>query len=149
MEPFRIILAIFFVDGRKISCVPDLSIVEKVGAWCLAEIAMCASEMEDGLYGDGVAFFDDDWFLFMSDGVVVGFVHIDMVGYDLVGSSSGEVVADVLELGRVWEEKFMMLNVFVEWEDLGFGRRIVGVEELEVEVVLVDGYVEDEANTAH
>ena len=103
MEPFRIILAIFFVDGRKISCVPDLSIVEKVGAWCLAEIAMCASEMEDGLYGDGVAFFDDDWFLFMSDGVVVGFVHIDMVGYDLVGSSSGEVVADVLELGRVWE----------------------------------------------
>ena len=43
----------------------------------------------------------------------------------------------------------MMLDVFVERKGFGVGWRVVGLKEGEVEVVLVDGDVEDETNSAH
>ena len=39
--------------------------------------------------------------------------------------------------------------MFVEGKGVGIGRRVVGLEEGEVEVVLVDGDVEDETDSAH
>ena len=39
--------------------------------------------------------------------------------------------------------------MFVERKGVGIGRRVVGLEEGEVEVVLVDGDVEDETDSAH
>ncbi len=85
----------------------------------------------------------------MCDWVIVGFIHIDVVCYYFVRSSSGEYVANVLELWRVGKMKFMMLNVFVERKYLSFRGWVVGIEELEVEVMLIDWYVEDKANSAH
>ena len=43
----------------------------------------------------------------------------------------------------------MMLYMLVERKQLGVGRRVVGLEEGEIEVVLVDGYVENKTDSAH
>jgi len=43
----------------------------------------------------------------------------------------------------------VLLNVLVEGKELSFRRGVVGVEEVEVEVMLFDGYIEDEAYSAH
>ena len=42
-----------------------------------------------------------------------------------------------------------MLYVFVEREDFGLVGRVVELEEVEAEVMVVDGDVEDEADAAH
>ena len=39
--------------------------------------------------------------------------------------------------------------MFVEREGVGIGRWVIGLEEGEVEVVLVDGDVQDETDSAH
>lgn len=39
--------------------------------------------------------------------------------------------------------------MFVEREGVGIGWQVVGLEEGEVEVVLVDGDVQDETDSAH
>lgn len=43
----------------------------------------------------------------------------------------------------------MMLDMFVERKRLSVRRRVVGLEEREVKVMLFDGDVEDETDAAH
>lgn len=43
----------------------------------------------------------------------------------------------------------MLLYVFVEGEEVGVGAGVVGVEEVEVEVVVVDSYVKNQTDSAH
>ena len=43
----------------------------------------------------------------------------------------------------------MMLYVFVERKQLSVGWRVVGLKEGEIEVMLVDGYVENKTDSAH
>ena len=43
----------------------------------------------------------------------------------------------------------MVLYMLVERKKFSVGRRVVGLEEGEIEVVLIDGYVENKTDSAH
>lgn len=47
------------------------------------------------------------------------------------------------------KQELIVLYVFVEGEYFCFGGRVVGLKEGEAEVVLVDRYIEHQANAAH
>ena len=87
MKPLWIILSIIFIDGLEIASVPNLSIVKKVGSWGLADIALTASQMENGLNAHGISFVDDFFFSFGADVIVDGLVHVDMMSSEVIGSS--------------------------------------------------------------
>jgi hypothetical protein len=110
---------------------------------------MGAPEGEDGLYSEGVSVvYYEGLFVMLAD-LVVRLVHVDIVGDCLIGPPASEVVSDCPEGGQGGQLQLIVLDVFVEGEHLGLGRRVVRREEGEVEVVLFDGHVEDETNPAH
>lgn len=107
----------------------------------MGNVSLCASEMQNGLNAQSTAFAYLN-IQFWADFLEVGLVGIDEMSSELVGSSSSEKSAHFFEGGGWRELKFMGLYVFVEWHLLCFGWGVVGVEEGEAEVVLVDGYIE-------
>lgn len=70
--------------------------------------------------------------------MVVGFVHIDLMGDHFIGSALSECTLDSWEVGR-GKLQVMMDDVLVEGKQLFLGGGIVGSEETEGEVMLVDG----------
>jgi hypothetical protein len=72
-----------------------------------------------------------------------------VVGDQFVGPAFGEVVGDGAQVGERRQGELVVLDVLVEGQQFGLGRRVVGLEEGEVEVVLVDRDVENQANAAH
>jgi len=72
-----------------------------------------------------------------------------MMGYYLIRTAPAEYVCDKFEFWGMGEEEFILLDVFVKREEVCFGRGMVGLEKREVEMVLVNGNVENQAYAAH
>ena len=55
MQPLSIVLSRLFVDRRQISSIPNLSIKQKIWAWCLTYIALWSSEVKNGLNSNSIS----------------------------------------------------------------------------------------------
>lgn len=149
VEPFGIILLVLLVDGWKVPSVPNLSIVEEIRAWCFAYVAVRSSKVQNRLKSHGVSILNHERLFVILEYLVVSLIHVDMVSDQLVGPSSVEYVVHRAEARERRQLQFVVLNVFIKRKQLGVGRRVVGLEEGKVEVVLLDRDVEDEADSAH
>jgi hypothetical protein len=145
VQPFTVILTTLLVNARQTPRLPYLSVEEEVGSRGIWGVAVQSSQMERGLDAQSFSLIGESSF---GSGVVVGLIGVDEVSGHLVGSSLGKGTMEFGEGGRR-EEEFVMLDVLVEGEKVFFGGGVVGCEEVEVEVVLLDGDAQHEAYTAH
>jgi hypothetical protein len=80
---------------------------------------------------------------------VVSLVHIYLMRYHLIWPSSAKYFSNRLQFWRVWQQKFVLLYMFVKWQHFCLWGRVVGLEEVVVEMVPINRYVENKTNAAH
>jgi len=104
VEPFPIILPSFLINGRQIPIFPDFPIEQKIGSWCLADIAVLTSEMKNRLNSQCIAVLNFDRLFTILQNIIVSLVHIDTVRYYFVRPSSAQNVLHVCKVGHRREQ---------------------------------------------
>lgn len=108
--------------------------------------------MESGLDGNGGIFrdfkvffeFEVDFSLFVESFVHINFSDLDMIRATLTNEATYE-----FGYKMIWQQEFVMDNVFVKGKELLMIAGIVSGKEVKVEKVVMDGDVEHKANAAH
>lgn len=72
-----------------------------------------------------------------------------MVRKYLVRPPSAKNIGDNFKLRGMRKEKFVVLNVLIEWEEFCLGWRVIGLEKREIEMVLINRNVDDQTYAAH
>ena len=88
------------------------------------------------------------WKMRMGEQLIVGFIHVNEMRSHFIGSPLRKRAKHIGDEGRRHDE-LILLDVLIEREDVLLGRGVVGREETEIEVVLLDGDVQHETDPAH
>jgi len=137
MQPLSVVLPVFLIDGRQVAGLPHLPVEQKVGARGVGRVAVKASEVERALNPKRKALFRH---MRMRQQMIVRFVHVDQMRSHFAGPPLRETPHHICN-HRLRQDELMLLDVLVEREDLLLWGRVVGREETEAEVVLLDGDV--------
>lgn len=103
---------------------------------------MQATEVQGGLDAQSIALLNMRLLFLIQDDVVIGLVHVDPMRYDFVGPPQFQGLLKGNELRDARELQFVSLNVLVKRQQFLLRRRVIGLEETKIEVVLVDGDVQ-------
>jgi len=80
---------------------------------------------------------------------IISLVHVYVMRYHLIWPSATKYFSDRLQFRRMRQQQFVLLYMFVKCKYFCLWRWVVGLEEVIVEMVPINRYVENKANAAH
>lgn len=98
--------------------------------------------MQGGLDAQSITLLNMRFLFLIQNDVVVCFVHVDPMRDDFVRPPQLQSLLKGDELRNARELQFVSLDVLVKRQQFLLRRRVVGLEETKIEVVLVDGDVQ-------